>query len=88
MLLDVALGNTFSFLAADPDLWRVLCTIRERTTVSNALSEAFSSAIFFKIADRVPIHDSRVRQLLNYAREIVAASKEAEDRIKKIQQLA
>src|SRR5206468_10077082 len=79
MLLDVVLGNVFSFLAAVPDLWTLLCTIREKARLSNALSEGFSSAVFFRTSERVAILDSRVRQLINCAREIVRASKEAEE---------
>jgi len=83
-LLDTVLGNVFSFLAADPALWSLLCTTREKARASNALSEAISSAVFFRQNERVAILDTRVRQHLVCAREIVRASKEAEERIEKL----
>jgi len=84
-LLDTVLGNVFPFLAADAALWALLCTIREKARASNALSEAISSAVFFKITERVGIPDTRVRQHVDCAREIVKATKEAEERISKLQ---
>jgi hypothetical protein len=85
-LLDVTLGNVFPFLTSDPDLWKLLCTIRENARSSNATSEGFTTAVFFRLPQRVLISDSNVRELINCARAIVTASENAEERLKKLQQ--
>ena len=85
MLLDTVLGNSFHFLADDPSLWALLCKIREKARSSNALSEAIASAVFFRISERVPISDTRVRHHIANAWVIIPATKEAEARIKKLQ---
>ena len=84
-LLDTTLGNTYPFFASDPELWKSLCIVREKTRSSNAMSEGFTNVVFLRVDMRVDIHDSRVRELINCAREIVASSKEAVERLRQMQ---
>src|SRR6185437_16449459 len=76
-LLDTTLGNTFPFLASDPELWKQLCTIREKARSSNAMSEAFAGVVFLLMSERTDIHDSRTRPLINCARDISRYGEEA-----------
>jgi hypothetical protein len=84
-LLDMTLGNTYPFIAADPALWKLLCIIRENARTSNARSEAFAGVVFFKLNERIEIHDTLSRVIFNAANQILSAAKEAIERLRKLQ---
>lgn len=46
MLLNVTLGDVFSFLSADPEIWKAMSEIRKAAIGSNSVCEAYTNVVF------------------------------------------
>ena len=83
-LLDMVLGDAYSFIAEDPELWKSLCTIRESASHSNAACEAFSNIVFLKISNNNIINQQHYGTVRQCALDIVDASGKAMEKIKRL----
>lgn len=82
-LLDMVLGDAYSFIAEDPELWKLLCLIRESASHSNAACDAFSNIVFLSMSNKEKINQQHYDTVRQCAIDIVDASRKAMQKIKR-----
>lgn len=83
-LLDMILGDAYSFVAEDPDVWPLLNKIRDAARHSNAVCAAFGSIVFLAMDDREAINRQHYKTVRDAALEIADGVTVALPRIQRL----
>ncbi len=84
MLLDMVLGDAYTFISENPELWKLLCQIRESASYSNAICEAFSNVVYIAMDNRESIIQNQYYRVRGSATIIIESSQKAIDSLKKL----
>lgn len=80
-LLDITLGDAFSFLTADPELWKLLNDVRGAARMHNATSEGIASIVHLSLNGTSGTYMQHYKFVREYCLMISKASLESSARI-------
>ncbi len=83
-LIDVTLGDVFSFLAADPQLWGNLAKVRDAASRSNVVCEAFSNIVYTPMTSKEYITTRHYQTVKECAEAIVANADKARQGLERL----